>query len=307
MSNYLVTGGAGFIGSHIVERLIKEGHSVRVLDDFSSGDLKNLSEVSDYVEIYNGDIRDARIVAKAMDGVEYVFHEAGISSIQASIKNPLITQEINLAGTVNILENAVRSNVKRVIFASSAACYGDSELIPKNENMVPDPLSPYALHKIAGESYQKIFSKLYGIETVALRYFNVYGSRQNPDSPYSGVISIFHDRMLKNISPVIYGNGEQTRDFVYVGDVVNANILAALSEKVGHGEVINIATGTEVSMNKLFEILKEILNSKLIPKYAEQRAGDIIRSVADISKAIDLLGYNPTFGLQDGLRILINK
>lgn len=301
MASFLITGGAGFIGSHISEKLVKEGHKVKILDNFSSGSMVNLQRFADEIEVIEGDIRNCELVKKSLIGIECVYHEAAIASVQASVEDPFTTEEINVAGTISVLEAARDANVKRVIFASSAAIYGDSEVLPKSEAMMPEPLSPYALHKLSGEHYMKIFHKLYGLETVCLRYFNVFGPRQNPASPYSGVISIFADRLIRGISPVIFGDGEQTRDFVYIDNVVQANLLAAFSDKVGNGEVINIATGTKTSLNKLVNTIRRILKSECEVKYEERRKGDILNSVADTSVAEKLLGYEPKVSLEEGL------
>ncbi|MGE5328469.1 MAG: SDR family oxidoreductase [Deltaproteobacteria bacterium] len=304
MSLYLITGGAGFIGSNLSEELIRCGHRVRVFDNFSSGSEENLKDILSDIELINGDVRDKEAVEKAVKGVDFVLHQAAIASVQASIRDPIQSNEVILGGTLNVLCAARDSGVKRVVLASSAAVYGSSEILPKKENMCMQALSPYAASKLAGETYAGIFNKLYGLETVCLRYFNVFGPRQDPKSEYSGVISIFMYCIREGRAPIIYGDGEQTRDFIYVKNVVSANLLAIESEKVGHGEAINIAGGDRISLNNLVQILGKLVERDIKPEYKAGRSGDIKHSQADISLAKKLLGYEIKMGFEEGLEIL---
>jgi len=302
MSLYLVTGGAGFIGSNLCGEMLKRGYSVRVFDNLFSGCEENLNEFRGDIDFIKGDIRDIDVLSKAAKGAEFILHQAAIASVQASIKDPKLNCQVNLEGTLNVLCAARDAGVKRVVLASSAAVYGSSEVLPKKETMSTKPLSPYAVSKIAGEVYADIFSKLYGLETVCLRYFNVFGPKQNPKSEYSGVISIFAEAIANGSIPVIYGDGEQTRDFVYVENVVEANLLAAKSVKVGHGETINIAAEERVSLNKLVQIIGNLAGRDIKPEHRPARSGDIRHSQADISFAKELLGYEVKVGLEEGLK-----
>ena len=301
----LVTGGAGFIGSHIVERLLADGSRVRVLDDFSTGKRENLPVVGD-LEIITGDVGDFDTVSKAMDGVDVVFHEAAVASVPRTIDDPLGSQRTNYQGSLNILEAARRNGVKRVVFAASAAAYGDDPVMPKTESMSVRPLSPYAVDKLASEYACQVYHRLHGLETVCLRYFNVFGPRQDPSSPYSGVISVFADCLDSGTQPVIYGDGGQTRDFVYVTDVVEANIKA-ITEPAAAGCSINIATGTAVSLNELLKTMCKICDSEFMPGYGAERSGDIRHSLASIDKAKDVLQWNPAVKLEDGLVNLLEN
>ena len=300
---YLVTGGAGFIGSHIAEALLAEGHAVRVLDNLSSGHEENLAGLA--VEFVRGDIRDRAATRAAAEGVDGVFHEAALVSVPESVEKPVENHEINVTGTLNVLVAAREAGVRRVLLASSAAVYGENPELPKREDMLPEPVSPYALGKIAGEYYLKVFAGLYGVQTVALRYFNVYGPRQDPRSMYSGVISKFAEVLAAGGTPTVFGDGGQTRDFVFVKDVVRANLLAMRSPRAGEGEVFNIGTGRRTSLLELLDALGGILGRKAAPKLAPPRAGDIRHSVADISRAGEVLGYRPETSLADGLRALV--
>jgi dTDP-glucose 4,6-dehydratase len=305
-SEILVTGGAGFIGSHIVDRLLDEGVQVRIVDDLSTGEKKNLIQHENKQKFHfiEGDIRNYDLVKKVVKGVDAVFHEAALVSVTSSVENPLLANEINVTGTVNLLKACVDAHIERFVFASSCAIYGDSETLPNHENLMPMPLSPYAVSKLAAENYVKVFHDIYDLETVILRYFNVYGPRQKY-GPYSGVISTFVNRFLENKPPIIYGDGEQTRDFVNVNDVVEANMLA-LSEQMAVGEVFNISRGEAISINTLAESLQRILGkANLEPVYAEARPGDIRKSYADISKARRNLGYKPSVKLDEGLNELV--
>jgi nucleoside-diphosphate-sugar epimerase len=298
MARYLVTGGAGFIGSHLCRRLAAEGHAVRVLDDLSSGKRANLEGVP--VEWAVGDLRDGALLAQALRDVEYVHHHAAIASVAVSVAQPLFEQEVNVVGTLRLLEAARRAGVRRVVFAASAAAYGNNPEIPKREDMRPEPVSPYGLSKVAGEYYCRIYSEVFGLETVCLRYFNVFGPRQDPASPYSGVISLFARRLLLGQPPVIQGDGEQSRDFVYVEDVVQANLLAGRAERAG-GEVYNVGSGRSTTIGELAGLLGHLLGTDLEPEFAPARPGDVRHSLADLSRARAGLGYAPAFTLAAGL------
>ncbi|MCC7263921.1 MAG: SDR family oxidoreductase [Candidatus Latescibacteria bacterium] len=298
MAKYLVSGGAGFIGSHLCRRLIAEGHAVRVLDNLSSGKRANLEGVEvDWVE---GDIRDEALLARALQGIEFVHHHAAIASVAVSVNQPLLEQEVNLVGTLRVLEAARQAGVRRVVFAASAAAYGNNPESPKREEMRPEPASPYGLSKVAGEYYCRIYSEVFGLETVCLRYFNVFGPRQDPTSPYSGVISLFARRLLLGQRPVIQGDGEQSRDFVYVEDVVQANLRASQVSQAG-GEIYNIGCGRSTTIKELAGQLNQLLGAGLEPEFSPARPGDVRRSLADISRARAGLGYAPAFGLAEGL------
>lgn len=301
----LVTGGAGFIGSHIVERLLSEGHAVRVLDDFSTGKVSNLP-IHAMLEIITGDVGDYGQVSRAMEGVEWVFHEAAVASVPKTVGDPLGSQRTNYQGTLNVLEAARQAGARRVVFAASAAAYGDLPEMPKQESMSIKPLSPYAVDKLASEHACQVYHRLYGLETVCLRYFNVFGPRQDPSSPYSGVISIFADHLMQGKQPTIFGDGEQTRDFVNVVDVVEANIKA-VTEPHAAGEIFNVATGKPVTLNVLLETMCRIFGAPFAPTYGPERAGDIRHSWASTGKANGLLKWTPGIDLENGLRALLAK
>ena len=303
MSKVLITGGAGFIGSNLTEALLQKGHFVRVLDDFSTGKRENLIFDKAYPspEIIEGDIRDFSACRKAMDRIEYVFHQAALPSVQRSIEDPETSNAVNVGGTLNILLAAKEIGVKRVIYASSSSIYGDTPTLPKHEEMPPNPLSPYALQKFIGEQYCRLFYQLYGLETISLRYFNIFGPKQDPNSLYSAVIPKFIDALVQGRPPVIFGDGEQSRDFTYIENVVQANLLAMSAEHV-HGEAINIACGKRISLNQLLNILKEILGSKVSPLYQEPRIGDVKHSLADIRKGKKIINYEPKVGVEIGLK-----
>jgi len=298
----LVTGGAGFIGSHIVDRLLNDDHEVVVLDDFSTGHRSNLTD-NKALTIVEGDISNADTVNDCMQGVDWVFHKAAVASVPKTVNDPVGSSMVNYHGTLNLLEAARNNNVKRLVFASSAALYGDEPTLPKVESMCPVTLSPYAVDKLASECACGMYTKLYGLETVCLRYFNVYGPKQDPSSPYSGVISIFTDKLKNNETPTIFGDGEQTRDFVFVSDVVEANMKAATTEK-GMGQFFNVATGHKITLNDLLKILSDIYNIEFNVKYGEPRMGDIKESYALVDKASSVLNWKSTVELKQGLKIL---
>ena len=303
MSRILVTGGAGFIGSNLTEALLKEGHWVRVLDNFSTGKRENLVFDREYssLEIINGDIRDLAICRKVMKDIEFVFHQAALPSVQRSVEDPLISNSVNVEGTLNILLSSRDTGVKRLIYASSSSIYGDTPTLPKQEEMDPNPLSPYALQKYIGEHYCRLFFQLYSLETVSLRYFNVFGPKQDPNSIYSAVIPRFIDAMLEGHPPIIFGDGEQSRDFTYIDNVVQANLLAMYVDRL-NGEAINIACGKRTSLNQLLAILYDIFGSKVSPIYQEPRKGDVRHSLADIRKGKQILNYEPNVGIEAGLK-----
>ncbi len=303
MALFLVTGGAGFIGSHLAGALIARGDTVRVLDDFSTGRRGNLP---DSVEIFEGNITNPALIEKAMQGVEYVLHHAAQPSVQQSIDDPIQTHNVNATGTLNLLHAACRAGVKRFIYAGSSSAYGDEPTDCKHEGIVPQPLSPYAASKLAGELYCQTFAQVYKLETVILRYFNVFGERQDPTSQYSAVIPRFITQLLDDGRPIIYGDGLQSRDFVYVQNVVNANLLACVApaEKVV-GQVFNIASGARINLLELVAILNRMLEKAQQPEFLPKRAGDIRFSHADISKARVLLGYAPNIEFEEGLRLTL--
>ena len=296
----LVTGGAGFIGGHIVERLLLEGWEVRVLDDFSTGRAENLASVASQIELLKGDVRDVALVTRAVEGVEVVFHEAAVPSVPRSVEEPVRTNDVNVNGTLNVLEQARQAGVRRVVYAASSSAYGDTPTLPKIESMPANPMSPYALQKYVGEGYCRLYASLYGLETVALRYFNIYGPRQNPDSEYAAVIPRFLRACLRGESPHIYGDGEQTRDFTFVGDAVQANLLAADAKRAS-GHVMNVGGGARTSLNLLLETIRQITGTKLPAIHEPARAGDVRDSLAALDRARDLLGYVPGTSLRQGL------
>jgi UDP-glucose 4-epimerase len=301
----LVTGGAGFIGSHIVEQLVRGGHEARAFDNLTTGKRANLAHVPG-AELVVGDVRDDAALASAMQGRDVVFHQAAIVSVPYSVEHPRESQDVNLRGTLNVLEAARATGVRRVVFASSAAVYGEEPTLPKRESMLPAPISPYGIEKLASEHYLAVWSKLFGLECVALRYFNVFGPRQDPSSPYSGVISIFVERMLRGDALTIFGDGEQFRDFVFVEDVVQANLLAATRPEAA-GRVYNVARGDKTTLNELVAMLARITGRDASPKHAAPRAGDIRESLADVTRLKSELGYAPRFDVESGLRRLVDS
>lgn len=296
----LVTGGAGFIGSHLVEALVADGVAVTVLDNLSSGHLHNLEAVQDRITFVEGDIRDGALIDKIVNDVDVVFHQAAVVSVTQTVEQPVTSADINDLGTIKVLDAARRNGVGRVVMASSSAVYGDAPQLPKSESMLPAPLSPYAVQKLTNEYYADLYTRLYGLETVCLRYFNVYGPRQDPSSPYSGVISIFMAKAIKGERPLIYGDGHQTRDFVFVGDVVQANLLAAANENAP-GRVFNVGTSQSVAINSLWEMIAKLVGTDLDAEHHEPRTGDIIHSLASIQRTKDILSFQPDIGIGEGL------
>jgi UDP-glucose 4-epimerase len=300
MKKILVTGGAGFIGSHIVEDLVNSGHSVRIIDNFLTGKKENIEALQNEIELIIGDIRDLDACYKAVEGVDVVLHQAALASVSRSIEDPLLSHDINVNGTLNILLASRDAGVKMLVFASTASLYGNALALPKREDMQETPLSPYAISKLIGEKYCQVFSQIYGLSTVCFRYFNVFGPRQDPSSQYAAVVPSFITKMLKGEGCTIYGDGEQTRDFIYVKNVVEAN-LSVLDRDSVSGEIINIASGEETSINTLAEEMATILNFKGAPEHEEPRQGDVKHSYADISKLKELLKYTPPVPFQEGL------
>ncbi len=303
MALHLVTGVAGFIGSSIARALLKRGEQVRGVDNFATGKRENISDILRQIDFQEADLLDAPAMQKACQGVEYVFHQAAIPSVPKSVLDPEGSNRANVDATVNILIAARDADVKRVVYAASSSAYGDTPTLPKQEDMPPDPISPYAVAKLASEYYMVSFSRCYGLETVSLRYFNVFGPRQDPSSPYSGVLAKFITQMLRGEQPTAFGDGSQSRDFTYIDNVVEANLLAATAPAANAaGRVFNIATGTRVDLNQAFLILKRLTGYSGSLKYAAEREGDIKHSLADISRAGRQLGYKPTVHFEEGLR-----
>ena len=297
---YLVTGGAGFIGSHTVDELVRRGHGVVVLDDLSSGKEENLADVRTKITFMKGSITDLEAVQRAMHQAEYVVHLAARTSVPRSVKDPIDTNRINVEGTLNVFVAARDNRVKRVVFAASSSAYGETPTLPKKESMQSLPISPYGVSKYVGELYAQTFGRCYGLENVCLRYFNIFGPRQDPDSPYSGVLSRFTAAFLQDEQPVVFGDGEQTRDFTYVDNAVQANLLACEAPGAS-GFVFNVGTGDRCSLNQTLEILRGLSAKKLPAKYEPAREGDIRDSQADITAARELLGYEPTVRFEEGL------
>ena len=299
MAFYLVTGGAGFIGSHLCERLTARGDRVRVVDSLITGKPENLAHLPS-VELLEGDLADLDVARRAVGGVEIVLHQAAIPSVPRSVKNPIESNRANIDATLNVLVAARDAGVRRVVYAGSSSAYGNSATLPKVETMPTAPLSPYALQKLVGEQYCGLFTRLYGLETVTIRYFNVFGPRQDPSSPYSGVISLFIKALCEGRRPIIYGDGGQTRDFTYVANVVDG-VLRACDAPGASGEVINVAVGGRVSLLELFAAVRKLADADVEPEFGEPRAGDVRDSQADIDKARRLLGYEPLVSFEDGL------
>jgi len=303
MSKYLVTGGAGFIGSNISKALVEDGHEVTILDNLATGKKENLSAIMKKVRFIEGDIRDINTVSKAVKGIEFVLHQGALPSVQRSVKDPSSSNEANVQGTMNILIASRDSGVKRVVYAASSSAYGDTPTLPKIENMKEMPLSPYAVSKLTGELYCRVFSRIFGLETICLRYFNVFGPNQDPTSQYSAVIPRFITAFLRNEAPTIYGDGRQSRDFTFVENVVSANILASKAKsKEAIGRTMNIACGEAFSLNDIIKMLNEIAGTNIKPKYDKARLGDVKHSLADINLAGKLIGYKPKVRFKEGLR-----
>lgn len=301
MAFYLVTGGAGFIGSHIVEELLRRGEQVRVLDNFSTGRRENLTPFLQHVELIEGDLRDLPTVRQAVEGVDYVLHQAALPSVPRSIDDPLASHAANATGTLHLLVAAHEAGVKRVVCASSSSIYGDSPTLPKREGMLPQPKSPYAVAKLAGEQYCRAFSDVYGLATVCLRYFNVFGPRQDPTSQYSAVIPLFITAMLQGEPPTVHGDGQQSRDFTYVANVVRANLLAASAPDVA-GRMFNVACGQRHTLLDLIATLNNLLETHIMPRHTAPRSGDVRYSLADITAAEEALGYQAEVSFNEGLR-----
>ena len=302
MASYLVTGGAGFIGSSIAEALLAKGERVRIIDDFSTGRRSNIEGLKGDVELIEGSIVDPATMARAMKGIEVVFHEAAIPSVARSVDNPQLSMSVGVMGTTVVLDTARHAKVRRVVFAASSSAYGDTPTLPKVETMPAAPLSPYAVSKLTCEQLMRVAAKLYGLETVSLRYFNVFGPRQDPTSQYAAVIPNFITAALKQTRPTVYGDGEQTRDFCFIENTVGANLLAASTSRKLAGEVVNIACGERISLNQLIGHISEESGWKLEPQYAPGRAGDVRDSLASIDAARELLGYDPKVKVREGLQ-----
>ena len=303
MALYLITGVAGFIGSNLAHELVRRGEKVLGFDNFATGKRENVQELDGNIEFRELDLLDAGAVAEACRGVDFILHQAAIPSVPKSVADPVTSHNVNINGTLNLLMGARTAGVKRVVYAASSAAYGDTPTLPKREDMLPNPISPYAVQKLTGELYMSSFTRVYGMQTVSLRYFNIFGPRQDPSSQYSGVLAKFISQMLAGNTCTIFGDGEQSRDFTYIENAVNANLLAcaAPAEKVS-GRMFNVATGTRFSLNETFRTLASIIGYKNEPQYAEPRAGDVKHSLAEISRAREAMGYQPTVNFEDGLR-----
>ncbi len=305
MAHVLVTGGAGFIGSHLATRLVELGHRVRVFDNFATGHLSNLAHLEGKYELIQADLRDAAACMRACAGVEYVFHEAALGSVPKSVDDPQTSHDVNINGTFNMLRAAVEHRVRRFIYAGSSSAYGDTEVSPKVETLRPRPLSPYAVQKLTGEEYCHAFFVCYGLETITLRYFNVFGPRQDPESQYAAAIPAFVSAILSGRPPTVYGDGEQSRDFTYIDNVVDGNILAMSVPKV-RGEVLNLACGGQITVNQVIAAINRVLGTKVQPRYVAARPGDVRHSCANIDLARSVLGFEPKVSFEEGLRRAID-
>lgn len=305
MGNYLVTGGAGFIGSHIARELLAQGHVVKILDNLVTGKLSNLEEIRDHIHLIEGSVNNAQTLEIALEGVEGVFHQAAIPSVPRSVKDPLETQSSGEVATLLLLRKAVEQGVRRVVYAGSSSVYGDTPTLPKKEDMRPRPRSPYAVSKLAGESYMSAFALCYPIDTATLRYFNIFGPRQDPNSPYSGVMAKFSSVMRAGQSPVIFGDGGQTRDFTYIENAVDANLKAMFCPRALEGAVMNIASGERVSLLDVIEEFNRVLGTDLKPQFEPTRAGDVRDSLADLTQARELIGYEVKIGWREGVKRLL--
>jgi UDP-glucose 4-epimerase len=299
---YLITGGAGFIGSNIAHRLVEQGHFVRIIDNFSTGKRENIADITDKIDLIEGDIRYLNTVNRAMDGIDYVIHQAALPSVPRSVETPIESNDVNINGTLNILYAAKEAKVKRLVYAASSSAYGDTPTLPKVETMKPNPLSPYAVNKLTAEMYCSVFTRVYGLETVALRYFNIFGPRQDPNSYYSAVIPKFIKALLTDQPPIIFGDGEQSRDFTYIENVINANLMACKAPTGAAGNVVNIACGERITLNELVAELNKLLGKNITPKHGDPRPGDIKHSLADIGLAEKLIGYTPVVKIPEGLK-----
>ncbi|MDZ7859910.1 MAG: SDR family oxidoreductase [Candidatus Krumholzibacteriota bacterium] len=302
MSKYLVTGGAGFIGSNIVEELVNLEEEVTVLDNLSTGYKKNIEPFLGNITFIQGDIRDIETVKKCFKDVDYVLHQAAMASVPRSIDDPILVNDVNINGTLNILEEARKAKVKCLVYAASSSAYGDSDVSPKREDLIPSPLSPYAVSKLVGEYYCSVYSSIFGLPTVSLRYFNVFGPRQDPNSQYAAVVPIFISKLLNNKKPEIFGDGNQSRDFTYVKNVVTANILASKSAETASGEMVNIACGDKYTVNDLFRNISNYIGSDIEPVYSPPRAGDVKHSLADISKARNIINYSVEKSFEESIK-----
>jgi len=305
MAKYLVTGGAGFIGAHLVERLVADGQNVRVLDNFCTGKRANLEPFAARIEIVEGDLRRPEDCRTACDGVDFVFHEGAVPSVPKSVADPVTSHQANVDGTFNLLMAARNAKCKRVIYAASSSAYGDQPELPKRETACPSPLSPYAVNKLVGEHYMTAFFRCYGLETISLRYFNVFGPRQDPKSQYAAAIPAFVSAILKDEPPTIFGDGEQTRDFTYIDNVVHANLLAAGAART-EGQVVNVACGERITVNRIIQLINELLGRQVAPSYVDPRPGDVKHSLAAIEQARTILGYEPIVTFEEGLRRAID-
>jgi nucleoside-diphosphate-sugar epimerase len=301
VARFLVTGGAGFIGSHLVEALLERGLEVRVVDDLSTGRLQNLEPFLDRIDFRESDIRDEAAMRKAVQGVEVVLHQAALPSVQRSVEAPLLVNEVNVGGTLNLLECARGAGVRRFVYAASSSAYGDSETLPKKETQPPRPKSPYAVTKLVGEHYCSVYSHVFGLDTISLRYFNVFGPRQDPGSDYAAVIPIFVTRLLAGEAPTIHGDGDQSRDFTYIENVVEGNLLAAAAQK-GGGAVVNLACGDRYTLNRLYATLQELTGTRIEARHGPPRPGDVRHSQADVAEARRLLGYETKVSFREGLK-----
>ncbi len=305
MTTYLVTGGAGFIGSHLVEHLVRDGQRVRVVDDFSTGKRENLAAFAESIDLIEGTLADSGVCARACAGADVVLHHAAIPSVPRSVEDPVASHRANAEGTFNLLMAARDCGVRRFVYAASSSAYGETPKLPKDESIPPDPLSPYGVQKLNGEQYCTVFSRCYGLDTISLRYFNVFGPRQDPKSQYAAAIPAFITAILGGAAPTVYGDGEQTRDFTYIDNAVHGNILAMEAGRT-RGETINIACGDQISVNTVIDRINRLLGTSVQPKYVEPRPGDVRHSCADIGLAKELLGFEPLVSFQDGLRRAID-
>jgi nucleoside-diphosphate-sugar epimerase len=305
MANILVTGGAGFIGSHLTTRFVEMGHHVRVMDDFSTGHRANIAHVMNKVDLHESDLRKLEDCMAACEGIDFVFHQGAIPSVPKSVDNPQASHDANVNGTFNVLRAAVHHKVKRVVYAASSSAYGDTEESPKHEGIKPTPLSPYAVQKYAGENYCRAFFECYGLETLSMRYFNVFGARQDPKSQYAAAIPAFVTAILRDEPPTIFGDGEQTRDFTYIDNVVEGNILAMKVDRM-QGQVVNVACGGQISVNQVIAAINKVLGKDVKPNHVDRRPGDVRHSCAAIGLAKELLGYEPIVDFEEGLRRAID-